>query len=398
MTASNEEHQSLIATEGATCEITYVSNGKPVLPGIPPEHWESLEETAQAFLRESRGDVCVLLAGQLQSDFSNQENSTENAVAERCRAALGDPGEEGYDNGQTIDLILDTLGGSLDSAYRTFLYLSQFAANLRVFVPRRAKSAGTLIAIGAPELYLAPFSELGPLDTQIPDPRNPTEKVSALDCFQSVDYVRGFGIDTLKRVLIALGKEMRTGIPLSELKQTATEFANSCTSTMLAHISPLDFGGWGRTLQIGERYAKSLLTRVGYDEAQVKSISYRLVYEYTHHPFPIDITEANDIGLRAAVMKPAVSRPALRMVRECAGLDIAVGVWRAGAAAARPHGSDGRVEEKPARPAGKRRPQRTEQTGVTAVGPAQHPAAIVDSFREPLSQEQASPPGKPPAG
>jgi serine dehydrogenase proteinase len=376
------EYQILPPNEGATGQITYLSNGIAPLPDIPPERREVVEEAAQKFLRESHGNVCVLLAGRLQSDFDDEDLSTENALVERCRSALGDPGDDGYTKNRTIDLVLDTLGGSLDSAYRTVLFLSQFTSKLRVYVPRRAKSAGTLIAIGAQELYLAPFAELGPLDTQIHDPRNPTEKVSALDCFQSVDYVRGFGIDTLKQVLVALGKEMKTGIPLSQLLNTATGFANSCTESMLANVNALDFGGWGRTLEIGQRYTQYLLRRVGYEDAEVKSISRRLVYAYTHHPFPIDIIEAKEIGLRAELMKAAVSRPALQMVKGCVGLDIAVGVWEASKKAVPQDGESEIPKASQARSAGHAK-TRSDTDKINFRGnPAQEPAATIDSLRD----------------
>jgi hypothetical protein len=303
-------YQSLLADEGASCQITYVSNGRPSMPGIPRDRQRRVEKAAHEFLRESGGDICILLAGRLQSDA----------------------GDEEYNTATTIDLVLDTLGGSLDSAFKTVLFLSRFTSNLRVFVPRRAKSAGTLVAIGAQKLYMTPFSELGPLDTQIRDPRNPTETLSALDCYKSVDYVRDFGLSTLKRALMFLAREMNTGVPLSELLDAASEFANASTGPMLAHINALDFGGWGRTLNIGEMYTKSLLARVGYENTRSRSIATKLVYGYTHHPFPIDIDEARDIGLAVNPMKPALSVPALEMVMRCADLDldIAVGAWKAG--------------------------------------------------------------------
>ena len=128
---------------------------------------------------------------------------------------------------------------------------------------------------------------------------------------------------------------------------TATALANSSTESMLAHVRALDFGGWGRTLKIGERYAQSLLERAGYDGAKVRQIAEKLVYGYTHHPFPIDIKEAKDIGLRARLMKPDISGPALQMVKECAGLDIAVGVWEAGKQQTHARGGDGKKQQKP---------------------------------------------------
>lgn len=379
------EYRFVSAVNGATAQITYVSNGKPPLPGIPVARKASLDNAAHSFLRESHGDVCVLLAGQLQSDLGDPERSTENAVAERCVAVLGPPVHKEQDTEPTIDLVLDTLGGSLDSAYRIVLFLSQFSTKLRVYVPRRAKSAGTLIAIGGHELHLGPFAELGPLDTQIANPRNPTERVSALDCFQSVDFVRGFGLGTLKRALVTLGKEMQTGIPLPDLIATAQDFASSCTESMLAKVEVLDFGGWGRTLQIGERYTQRLLRRVGYDSEKSRTIAYRLVYEYTHHPFPIDLTEAVDIGLEAKAMTPAVATHALRMVQECGGLDVAVGVWKAGEQTAAPSdGHTGAGEEQGTPGDGRDRPRddKAEDTIQFMGDRAQEPAAIIESFRE----------------
>lgn len=328
---SSEEFLNLLADAGPTCQITYVSNGMAVAQGIPPEPRKTVASLAQEFLHRSGGDVCVLLAGRLQSDFSNDGYSTEKAIANRCRSVLGDPGEKHYSAHRRIDLVLDTLGGSLDSAFKTVLYLSRFTSDLRVYVPRRAKSAGTLIAIGTKQLYMTPFSELGPLDTQIRDPRNPTETLSALDCYQSVDYVRKFGLNSLKQVLLALSKELKTGIPLSELLVTAADFASANTEPMLAGIKALDFGGWGRTLQIGELYAQSLLSRAGYEDKEISAIAAKLVYGYTHHPYPIDIREAAGIGLAVQPMRPSLAEPALKMITQCAnlGIDIAVGAWKA---------------------------------------------------------------------
>lgn len=384
----NRERQSLLADTGATCEIIDLNNGKAADTVIPVKLRREVGDTAKQFLQATGGHVCVLLAGKLQSDFNDEEHSTENAVLQRCLLALGDPGDEKYSRDRTIDLVLDTLGGSLDSAFRIILFLSQFTSQLRVYVPRRAKSAGTLIAVGCQELYLAPFAELGPLDTQIPDPRDPTHNVSALDLFQTVDYVRGFGIDTLKRTLVALTKEVETGLPLSELLGTARTFANSCTESMLSSVKALDFGAWGRTLQIGERYTKCLLERAGYDSAEVRSLSYQLVYGYTHHPYAIDIKAAKDIGLHAHIMKPAVSGPALEMVKKCADLEIAVGVWEAKKEASAAQGENKGPEESQHNGRGRAKKQETERENFVALGTARPPVGIVDVFRNRWSMKR----------
>jgi hypothetical protein len=317
----DEESWSFIPA-APTCQITYLSDGQGTAYRIAEEDRKPLVEAGRSFLDASGGDACLLLAGPLVSPLGHEDNSTENAVARCCTGRFGYPVQPTV---RTIDVVLDTYGGSLDSAFKTVLFLSRFAERIRVFVPRRAKSAGTLIAIGAHELKMSPFAELGPLDTQIVDPRNPTELVSALDCYQSVDYVRAFGLTTLRRTLVALAKEMQTGIPLSELVNTAEHLSTGSITSMLSQIKALDFGGWGRTLKIGELYAKSLLTRVGYTPAEAGRIAYQLVYGYTHHPFPIDLNEAARVGLRPQNMDEQEHAVAAKLLAYCAGDDLFVG-------------------------------------------------------------------------
>jgi Serine dehydrogenase proteinase len=317
----DEESWSFIPA-APTCQITYLSDGQGTPYRIAEEDRKPLVEAGRSFLNASGGDACLLLAGPLVSPLGNEDSSTENAVARCCTGRFGYPAQPTV---QTIDVVLDTYGGSLDSAFKTVLFLSRFAERIRIFVPRRAKSAGTLIAIGAHELYMSPFAELGPLDTQIVDPRNPTELVSALDCYQSVDYVRAFGLATLRRTLVVLAKEMQTGIPLSELVNTAEHLSTGSITSMLSQIRALDFGGWGRTLKIGELYAKSLLTRVGYTQAEAGRIASQLVYGYTHHPFPIDLNEAARIGLRPHQMDAQEHAVAAELLAQCAGDDLFIG-------------------------------------------------------------------------
>jgi hypothetical protein len=96
-------------------------------------------------------------------------------------------------------------------------------------------------------------------------------------------------------------------------------------SSMLAQVKALDFGGWGRTLKIGELYAKSLLTRVGYTSAEAGQIAYQLVYGYTHHPFPIDLNEAARVGLHPRHMNKQEYAVVAKLLAYCANDDLFVG-------------------------------------------------------------------------
>jgi hypothetical protein len=71
--------------------------------------------------------------------------------------------------GQPIDLLLHTSGGDVDAAEKliTLVRARQGeAGQLRVIIPDAAKSAGTLMALGANELIMSDSSELGMIDPQ----------------------------------------------------------------------------------------------------------------------------------------------------------------------------------------------------------------------------------------
>ena len=62
-------------------------------------------------------------------------------------------------------LIIESNGGDPRSGYQISKLCREWAADkFMVAVPRRAKSAATLIALGADQVHMGPLSELGPVD------------------------------------------------------------------------------------------------------------------------------------------------------------------------------------------------------------------------------------------
>ena len=66
-----------------------------------------------------------------------------------------------------IDLILHTPGGLVLAAEQVAEALVAHQAKVTVFVPHYAMSGGTLLALAADEVVLAPHAVLGPLDPQV---------------------------------------------------------------------------------------------------------------------------------------------------------------------------------------------------------------------------------------
>ncbi|WP_445168715.1 SDH family Clp fold serine proteinase [Mycolicibacterium sp. Dal123E01] len=72
-------------------------------------------------------------------------------------------------DGKPIDLLLNSPGGDIDTAEKiiTLIRKRAEAAPVRVIVPDYAKSAATLIALGANQVVMSHTSELGPIDPQV---------------------------------------------------------------------------------------------------------------------------------------------------------------------------------------------------------------------------------------
>lgn len=72
--------------------------------------------------------------------------------------------------GKELLLILNSPGGDALSAERIVTICRSYSHNGRfsVIVPKMAKSAATMVCLGAHEIGMSPTSELGPIDPQIP--------------------------------------------------------------------------------------------------------------------------------------------------------------------------------------------------------------------------------------
>lgn len=70
---------------------------------------------------------------------------------------------------ENLDLLLHTPGGDVDAAEKliNLVHTRVGDGTLRIIVPDFAKSAGTLMALGAHKILMSDSSELGPIDPQI---------------------------------------------------------------------------------------------------------------------------------------------------------------------------------------------------------------------------------------
>jgi hypothetical protein len=113
-----------------------------------------------------------------------------------------------------IDLYIETPGGSGEAAEEIVNYLHSKFDSVDFIIAGEAKSAGTLMAMSADEIYMTDSGSLGPIDAQV---RIGRSVVSAFDYVNWVEEKR---------------QEVAEGIPL-----------NAVDAAMIAQISPGEYMG-----------------------------------------------------------------------------------------------------------------------------------------------------------
>jgi hypothetical protein len=94
--------------------------------------------------------------------------------------------------GEDVDLLLHTRGGDVDAAEKLveLMQATVAAGQLRVIIPDCAKSAGTLMALGADSLLMSDSSELGTIDPQVWSDDGRGNKI----CHSVLSYLDAFKI------------------------------------------------------------------------------------------------------------------------------------------------------------------------------------------------------------
>lgn len=89
------------------------------------------------------------------------------------------------DPNQDLHLLLETPGGDGETAVRLVRAAQARCKELTIVVPDQAKSAGTLLVMGAHKILMGPTSDLGPVDPQFP--QSDGSLISAKDIIAAVD-------------------------------------------------------------------------------------------------------------------------------------------------------------------------------------------------------------------
>jgi ATP-dependent protease ClpP protease subunit len=148
--------------------------------------------------------------------------------------------------GKTLDLILETPGGSGEVAEDLVKAMRAKYEDIAVIVPGYAKSAGTLIAMAGDEIVMGPHSAVGPIDAQI---FYQGKRFSADALLEGMEKIKKEVADTgtLNRAYIPILQ----GISPGELQnaENALSFAKILVTQWLTHYK---FRTWANHSSTGQ--------------------------------------------------------------------------------------------------------------------------------------------------
>ena len=192
-----------------------------------------------------------------------------------------------------VALLIDSPGGQARTAYQLGSFLRRRCGHYVALVPYNAKSAATLLALGATEIIIGDFGELGPLDVQVEDPDR-EEVGSALNEVSALERLNAVSLESIDKVMMFL--LARTGKRIETLLPHITRFVAETMRPLYEKIDTVHYTQTSRVLKIAEEYAVRLLLpyRSGREAA---SIARHLIEHYPAHDYVIDREEAmaNDL-------------------------------------------------------------------------------------------------------
>ena len=197
-----------------------------------------------------------------------------------------------------LDIFLCSNGGSGTVPWRLVALFREFSQSFNVIIPYRAYSAASLLALGADEIVMHPFAELGPIDPTVSNDFNPVENTTGRKLGISVEDVRAY-VNFIKTTV---------GITHEDELIKAIEL-------LAQNVHPLALGNVERFLAQSRMIARKILKTHMVEEAddhKIGQIIENMASKLYFHGHPINRQEAKaDLGLKVNVDLPTELQAAI---------------------------------------------------------------------------------------
>jgi len=186
-----------------------------------------------------------------------------------------------------IDIFLCSNGGDGTVPWRLATLFREYAESVAVLLPYRAYSAATMLALGANEIVMHPFAEMGPIDPTVTNEFNPHDPVTNQKLGISVEDVKAYVSFIKETVGIRHEDELIKAI-----------------SILAEKVHPLAIGNVERFISQSRMIARKLLS-IHMDETthkhHIDEIVDILASKLYFHGHPINRKEAKELGLKVNI-------------------------------------------------------------------------------------------------
>lgn len=179
---------------------------------------------------------------------------------------------------EDLDFLILSNGGDGTVAWRIVSLIREKVKKFSILIPQAAYSAATLLALGANEIVMHPYGNLGPTDPQINNPKKGIQ----------------FGSEDVQAFLRFAREEvgLTDQEPLRDLFIKFSEEVGFTSIGVAARSSQL-------SVSMGEKMLRFHM-KDGESHTKARTISEALNSKYFHHGYPLNRTEAREIGLPIA--------------------------------------------------------------------------------------------------
>lgn len=183
-----------------------------------------------------------------------------------------------------IDLFVMTYGGDTNTPLMLQHMLREYAEKVSVLVPAECMSSGTMIALGADEIVMAPLGMLSPIDPNLSNPLNPQARIPQMMPNGQI------GQPLVQVEVEQVFSYLSLAYEKAELK---SEDAKARAFEILAQqVHPLVLGEVHRTHSLIRELARRLLSLHMTDDEAVASIVQALTEKLYSHSYRISRKDA----------------------------------------------------------------------------------------------------------
>lgn len=234
---------------------------------------------------QSLEQIADLLAEELDADiiyFNGIQRPTDQHFIDDCIALR---------SRKNVLLMLVTMGGDPDAAYRIARCLQTQYERFFLYVSGFCKSAGTLVSLGAHELIMSELGELGPLDVQLLKKDEIWETQSGLTITYTLSALLENALQTFEEFFLHTKVKFGSAITLRTASQIATEMTAGLFTPIYRQIDPLYVGEAAMATLIAGHYGVRLLSEGKNIEASKLN---SMLTAYPTHGYVIDRKEASE--------------------------------------------------------------------------------------------------------